>query len=67
MFALLQDFLQGVDIQLHDHMRRGPSLAAVDVALGPAPQSLEVRLACFRFDEFVSNKPNRSLRWIEIN
>ena len=38
---VMQDFLQGVDVQLHDHMRRGPSLAAVDVALGPPPQTLE--------------------------
>ncbi|KAK9868565.1 hypothetical protein WJX84_000830 [Apatococcus fuscideae] len=34
----LQDFLQGVDVQLLDHVLRGPSLAPVNAALDPPPR-----------------------------
>lgn len=40
----LHAFLQEVDIQFLDHMRRGASINLADLASDPPPHSLQVRL-----------------------
>jgi hypothetical protein len=39
-----QDFLQIVDMQFLDHIRRGTSINMMDLAAGPVPQTLSEAL-----------------------